>query len=111
MIVAEKRKYSVQTVTQAKKIAMVLLKEYELEKSARFGLPEIDDRYHIWRVPLVNGNVKNKIGEIVIDAKTSLVDEKKSTSKNILEKRYLKNLLRTKRVESRNTNCLTCEIP
>lgn len=90
MIVAEKRNYTVKTVSQAKRIAFMLLKEYGLDKSINFGLPEIDDRYHIWRVPLINGNVKNKIGEIVIDAKTSLVDEKKSTSKDILEKRLLK---------------------
>lgn len=90
MTVAEKRNYATKTVKQAKDIALLLLKEYELDKSVHFGLPEIDDRYHIWRVPLINGNAKNIIGEIVIDAKTSLIDEKKTTSKDILEKRLLK---------------------
>ncbi len=90
MVVAEKRRYSVKTVAQAKKIAKVLLKEYELENSINFGLPEIDDRYHIWRVPLINGSARNKIGEIVIDAKSSLIDEKRTTSKGVLEKRLLK---------------------
>jgi len=97
MIVAERRKYTVKTASQAKRIASMLLKEYELDKSINFGLPEIDDRYHIWRVPLINGNVKNKIGEIVIDAKTSLVDEKKSTSKDILEKRLLRKPIKSKK--------------
>lgn len=97
MVVAEIRKYSVKTVAQAKQIAKDLLKEYELENSINFGLPEIDDRYHIWRIPLINGNVKNKIGEVVIDARTSLVDEKKSTPKDILERRLLKKPVKSRR--------------
>lgn len=96
MTVAERRKYAVKTVSQAKKIASSLLKEYELENSVGYGLPEVDDRYHIWRVPLINGNKKNKIGEVVIDARTSLINEKRSTSKGVLEKRLLKKPIKTR---------------
>lgn len=96
MTVAERRNYAVKTVKQAKEIASALLKEYELDKSVHFGLPEVDDRYHIWRVPLINGNAKNIIGEIVIDAKTSLINEKKSTLKDVLEKRLLKKPIKHK---------------
>ncbi len=65
MTVAEGRNYALKTVKQAKEIAFSLLKEYELDRSIHFGLPEIDDRYHVWRVPLINGNVKNIIGELL----------------------------------------------
>jgi hypothetical protein len=58
-----------------------------LENVINFGLPEIDDRYHIWRVPLKSK--RSTIGEIVIDAKTSLINEQKSTSKQVLEARLL----------------------
>ncbi|QTA88194.1 DNA-methyltransferase [Desulfonema magnum] len=87
-IVAEKRNYRVKLVDDAKKIASEYLKNIELSKVVRFGLPEIDDRYHCWRVPLVSQN-KTNIGEIVIDAFSSLVSEKKTTQKKVLESRLL----------------------
>lgn len=62
------------------------LKGFALDKVIDFGLPEVDDRYHIWRVPLLSKNKEN-IGEIVIDAITSLINEKKSSDKEILESR------------------------
>lgn len=82
-----KSRYIVKTVKDAKSIGVELLKEMALEKVISFGLPEIDDRYHIWRVPLKHN--KKAIGEIVIDAKTSLVDDQKTTSKQVLEARLL----------------------
>ena len=82
-----KSKYVINTVEEAKSVSKVLLKEIELENVISFGLPEIDDRYHIWRVPLKHN--RKAIGEIVIDAKTSLIDEKKTTSKQVLESRLL----------------------
>jgi DNA modification methylase len=59
-------------------------------------LPEIDDRYHIWRVPLLN-NQKNVLGEIVIDAKSSFINEQKSTSKEVLENRLLGRYLKSEK--------------
>ncbi len=82
-----KRKYLVSVVKEAKFIGSELLKEMELENVISFGLPEIDDRYHIWRVPLKHN--QKTVGEIVIDAKTSLIDAQKTTSKKILETRLL----------------------
>lgn len=59
-----------------------------LEKVISFGLPEIDDRFNIWRVPLKSkDNVA--IGEVVIDAITTLIDSAKSTPKELLENRLL----------------------
>ncbi len=82
-----KRKYLVNTVREAKFIGSELLKKMALENVIFFGLPEVDDRYHIWRIPLKHG--KKPIGEIVIDARTSLIDEQKTTTKRVLEARLL----------------------
>lgn len=80
--------YRITNVNQAKEISKDFLKNMNLENAVEFGLPEIDDRYHIWRVPLLSRQ-KDTIGEVVIDAVTTLVIEKKTTSKQILESRLL----------------------
>lgn len=81
--------YSVHTVSEAKKLAKIWLAESNLEKSVSFGLPEVDDRYHLWRVPLLSKESKHKVGEVVIDAVTTLIDEKKSSQPTIIESRLL----------------------
>ena len=50
--VAEKRNYLVLNVAQAKSIVRDWLLEIDLSKTVKLGLPEVDDRYHCWRVPL-----------------------------------------------------------
>ena len=77
--IAEARRYAVQNVAQARKVALMWLTKMRLEKVISFGLPEVDDRYHIWRVPLISSASKDNVGETVIDAKTSLILENKST--------------------------------
>lgn len=72
----KKRQYRITEVRQAKSIASDFLNSIQLEKAIEFGLPEIDDRYHIWRVPLLN-KAKEAIGEVVIDAVTTFINEKK----------------------------------
>ena len=84
----KKKHYKITTVEQAKAVSRNFLKSIELDKAVDFGLPEIDDRYHIWRVPVKSKNNEN-IGEIVIDALTTLINEKKTTSREILESRLL----------------------
>lgn len=87
--VAEQRKYMVLDVNAAKRIGLFWLQSAQLENSVDFGLPEVDDRYHIWRVPLLNKASKERIGEVVIDARTSLILQDKSTSVASLEARLL----------------------
>jgi hypothetical protein len=87
--VAEQRKYAVLDVDAAKHIALVWLQKANLEHSVSFGLPEVDDRYHIWRVPLLNKATRERIGEVVIDARASLILQDKSTSAAMLENRLL----------------------
>jgi DNA modification methylase len=87
--VAEQRKYQVLDVQAAKKVARVWLERVDLQKAVDFGLPEVDDRYHVWRVPLRNKSSQERIGEVVIDAYTSLIVEDKSTTPEVLEARLL----------------------
>ncbi len=87
--VAEKRNYAVVNVQAAKDIALIWLQSAALENAVTFGLPEIDDRYHIWRVPLLARYSTHRIGEIVIDAFTSLIQVDRSTDADTLEARLL----------------------
>lgn len=87
--VAASRKYAVAVVSSAKSIAAGWLKTFNLGNAVCFGLPEIDDRYHIWRVPLVKPGTKERIGEIVIDAYTSLVSVSETTAPDVIEARLL----------------------
>lgn len=83
-----KSTYRVRSAKEAKEISLNCLEEMELNKVISFGLPEIDDRFNIWRVPL-KSVAGEKIGEVVIDAITSLIDSDKTTDKGILENRLL----------------------
>jgi len=85
--VAQQRRYGVLTTRDAKRIATAQLQEWSLERSIAFGLPEIDDRYHVWRVPLLSQGTKERVGEMVINAKTTAVNHSKSTSSRILSGR------------------------
>lgn len=84
----KKNSYRIPTVKSAKSVASVYIKECELENVTKFGLPEIDDRFDIWRVPILSLD-GTKIGEVVIDAITSFIDGSKTTARNILENRLL----------------------
>ena len=90
-LVSEQRNYAVLNVAQAKHIAQNWLRELDLENAIFFGLPEVDDRYHLWRVPLISPQSEDKIGECVISAKTTLVQPSKSTKPALLKKRLHTN--------------------
>lgn len=85
---AVKYTYRVTSAKDAKAISLHYLKELELENVISFGLPEIDDRFNIWRVPLKSKD-GSAIGEVVIDAITTLIDVAKTTPKDLLENRLL----------------------
>lgn len=84
----KKDNYRISTVKSAKSVASVYIKDCELDKVTKFGLPEIDDRFDIWRVPILTMDGA-KIGEVVIDAILSFIDVNKTTTKEILENRLL----------------------
>lgn len=100
--VAERRKYRVKVVDDAKNIARSYLQDIELEHVIEFGLPEIDDRYHFWRVPLLNQQ-SCPIGEVVVDAFSSFILEKKTTQKDVLESRLLGRKTKKTREPTNNT--------
>lgn len=88
-LVTTKRKYRVRTVSEAKVIAMQWLEACKLSQAAGLGLPEVDDRYHIWRVP-IRRKRQERIGEIVIDAFTTEVLDDKTTRPELIESRLLR---------------------
>jgi len=93
--------YRVNNVSDAKEIALQYLEKIDLDNVVNFGLPEADDRYHYWRVPLIDKH-KSKLGEVVIDATSSLILEKKTTRKEILEARLLGRNNKKKKAKSKN---------
>jgi DNA modification methylase len=98
--VADRRKYTVKDVSSAKQVALTWLKSMQLDRAMVFGLPEVDDRYHVWRVPLKNKVDHAIVGEVVIDAKSSLVLKDKSTSQTMLEARLLGRTAETSKKRS-----------
>ncbi|HHN46031.1 MAG TPA: site-specific DNA-methyltransferase, partial [Planctomycetes bacterium] len=104
--VAEKRNYVVLDVESAKSVCTAWLRQYHLQQAVSFGLPEVDDRYHVWRVPLISSAQRHPVGEIVIDARTSLIIESKSTSPDVLEARMLGRPIRQPyKSLPKDTNC------
>ncbi len=89
-LVSQTRKYLVTTVAQAKEITRGWLADIQLSNVITLGLPEVDDRYHIWRVPLRHEDGHTKIGEVVIDAYTTEIMAEKTTRVEILEARLLR---------------------
>lgn len=87
----------VTTANQARNIANGWVKQHNLHTVVSFGLPEIDDRYNIWRVPIVARNASNKLGEIVISAKNSLILSTKTTSPSMIESRILQKPIKHKK--------------
>jgi DNA modification methylase len=87
--VAERRQYAVLDVQAAKKISTDWLAISELDQATTLGLPEVDDRYHVWRIPVLDRTGSIRVGEVVINALTSLVDEAKSTASQTMEARLL----------------------
>ena len=78
--------YLIDNVSEAKVIAFKYFTTLDINNDVSFGLPEIDDRFDVWRVPVLDFQ-NNKIGEIVISAITAVVDVNKTTKKCLLESR------------------------
>ena len=102
--IAEKRKYNVLNVSDARQVTTTWLESIDLHEAIILGLPEIDDRYHVWRVPLVSIDSKERVGEVVINAYTSLLLKDKSTSPEILEARLLKRKATKKKQSPKKKN-------
>ena len=78
-MISQDRNYKILNTKQAKQIVDFYLFNV---KGITLGLPEINDRYHVWKVSvLFNENV---VGDICVDAYTGLINEKLSSSKKII---------------------------
>lgn len=77
-LISEDRAYEVRTVDEARAMAGHHVQGWDLGGGLTFGLPEVDDRYHVWRVPVLAG-AATRVGEIVIDARTATVDPVRSS--------------------------------
>ena len=86
-MVSEKRRYRVLTTDEAKAVADVELGVWDILGQVEYGLPEVDDRYHIWRVPLVRPGTSEKVGEVVIDARSALVQARRSSDPAVVKAR------------------------
>lgn len=87
---ADERGYVVRDVAQAKYVALNWLKQYDLGQATGFGLPEVDDRYHAWTVPILDRTAsQTHIGTVVIDAYSSLIDVNRTTKAATIENRLL----------------------
>jgi DNA modification methylase len=86
-MVTEKRRYGVLTTDEAKAVADVELAAWGILGQVDYGLPEVDDRYHIWRVPLVRPGSPEKVGEVVIDARSALVQARRSSDPAVVRAR------------------------
>ncbi len=86
-MVSEKRRYRVLTTDEAKAVADVELGAWDILGQVEYGLPEVDDRYHIWRVPLVRPGTSEKVGEVVIDARSALVQARRSSDPAVVKAR------------------------
>lgn len=80
VLVSETRRYAVRTVDDARARADDAVQGWGLDDAVRFGLPEVDDRYHVWRVPLVSRVSATTAGEIVLDARSGALDAARSTA-------------------------------
>jgi len=85
--VYEKRGYQILGVPQAKDLANEILNDWGLGSAGiKFGLPEVDDRYHIWRIPLIRGK-SERLGELVFSAKTGSFDATRSSDCALIQTR------------------------
>ena len=87
LMVTEKRRYGVLTTDEAKAVADVELGAWGVVGQVEYGLPEVDDRYHVWRVPLVRPGTSEKVGEVVIDARSGLVQTRRSSDPAVVRAR------------------------
>lgn len=85
-MVTEKRNYIVKTSDEAKNIAIEYLSKSNISTNIiSFGLPEINDRYNIWKVPVLSNC--QFLGDIIINAFSGDINQELSSEISIIQKR------------------------
>ena len=110
--VAERRNYAVKNTDDAKKIVRDYISSV-FGKEITFGLPEINDRYHYWKVPLIFSN--HAIGDIIIDAFSEEIDLKRSSEISLIQKRIEKirkgGTVGRKNIQKKTKTFLVSDLP
>ena len=77
----------IKNVVSAKAIVNRILTSWAIESNSyKLGLPEVDDRYHVWRIPVISSK-KSRLGEIVLNAHNGEMDIQKSTNGDLLKEK------------------------
>lgn len=85
-MVAERRNYTVKTADEAKNIAIEYLSSSGIPmEMIAFGLPEINDRYNTWKVPVLSDG--QFLGEIIINAFGGDINKELSSEISIIKRR------------------------
>lgn len=87
----ETQQYLVTTVLQARTIVSTWLAESNFRLSVSLGLPEIDDRHHVWRIPLCHSVTNVRVGEAVVGAYTGAIIETKTSRFEMIQSRLVSN--------------------
>ena len=82
--VGANRGYGVCTAQDARRVARSAIGSWGLSRLVAFGLPEIDDRYDVWRVPVLCPERDSRVGEVVIDAHSGAVQEHRTTTAAVI---------------------------
>lgn len=85
-IQSQSHEFLVYSSSHAKQIAASAIKLLDISEKIILGTPEVDDRYDIWRVPLLD-STNQLVGETVINAMSAVVDCEKSTDRSTLIER------------------------
>ena len=89
-MVSERRNYRVLNTQAAKVIALRhIMEESYYSADLSFGLPEIQDRYHAWKVPLLYRQMP--VGDIFVDAYGGNVDAALSSDREVIMARIDQN--------------------
>lgn len=85
MSIYQQRGYEVRTAARARELTTAWLREQQIENFV-LGLPEVDDRYHLWRVPVLCPN-STRAGEVAIAAVGGAIDVARTASAGIIRER------------------------
>ena len=80
-----RRGYSIRHAAHAQALAEAVVGTWDLVETTTFGLPEVDDRYHVWRVPIMHSD--SRVGELVVSAKNGVVDVARSSKLSSVQAR------------------------
>ncbi len=84
--VTERRNYSVKNTEEAKEIVLSYIKDASFfGNNISYGLPEVNDRYHVWKVPIKYCGVD--VGDIIVNAYTREIDTALSSDFSVIEGR------------------------